>query len=51
MIFSKGKKSVELISDHIDMVAQCIRTAERAVESYIDGNLSGDIYKTNKKCI
>jgi uncharacterized protein Yka (UPF0111/DUF47 family) len=40
MIFSKGKKSVDLISDHIDMVAQCIRTAERAVESYIDGNLS-----------
>ena len=40
MMFTKDKKPVELISDHIDTVGQCIMTAARAVESHIEGNLS-----------
>ena len=40
MIFTKEKKPVDLISDHIDTVVQCTMTAARAVESYIEGNLS-----------
>ena len=40
MIFKKDKNAVDLIVAHLDTAAQCIKTAGRAVESYIEGNLS-----------
>ena len=40
MMFTKNKKVVDLIVDHVDTSAQCIKTAGRAVESYIESELS-----------
>lgn len=40
MLFTKDKNAVDLIVAHMDTTVQCIKTAGRAVESYIEGNLS-----------
>lgn len=40
MLFTKDKNAVDLIIAHMDTTVQCIKTAGRAVESYIEGNLS-----------
>lgn len=40
MIFGKNRKTVDLIAAHIEIATQCIKMAGRAIESYIEGNLS-----------
>ncbi len=40
MIITKDKKTVDLIAGHLDTVVQCIKTGGRAVDSYIEGNIS-----------
>jgi hypothetical protein len=40
MIFTKEKKAVDLVAEHVDVVSQCVKMAGGAVDAYIENNIS-----------
>jgi predicted phosphate transport protein (TIGR00153 family) len=41
MFFKKEKKVIELITKYVDEVEECTATAEKGIQSYLDGDITG----------